>query len=79
MQLVSRIANTVVKYPPMLTASYYSQDETSEKLIGEWMELRGNRDQMVIATKVSTFRNFPASLSTTDTWLSVHISLEEER
>lgn len=29
-----------------------SQDGTSEELIGEWMELRGNRDQMVIATKV---------------------------
>jgi hypothetical protein len=31
-----------------------SQDGTSEELIGEWMELRGNRDQMVIATKVPT-------------------------
>jgi len=30
-----------------------SQNNTSEQLIGEWMELRGNRDQMVIATKVS--------------------------
>ena len=29
-----------------------SQDETSEQIIGEWMELRGVRDQMVIATKV---------------------------
>ncbi|KAK0465941.1 arylalcohol dehydrogenase [Desarmillaria tabescens] len=29
------------------------QDGTSEELIGEWMELRGNRDQMVIATKYS--------------------------
>ena len=29
------------------------QDETSEMFIGEWMEKRGNRDQMVIATKAS--------------------------
>lgn len=26
----------------------------SEEWIGEWMELRGNRDQMVIATKYSS-------------------------
>ena len=30
----------------------FSQEETSEKFIGEWMEARGIRDQMVIATKV---------------------------
>ena len=30
-----------------------SQDETSEIFIGEWMEKRGIRDQMVVATKVS--------------------------
>ncbi|THH13999.1 hypothetical protein EW146_g6282 [Bondarzewia mesenterica] len=35
------------------TACNY-QDGTSEGLIGEWMELRGNRDQMVIATKYSS-------------------------
>ena len=34
------------------TASNY-QDESSEEFIGEWMEKRKNRDQMVIATKVS--------------------------
>ena len=33
------------------TAGNY-QDETSEMFIGEWMETRGIRDQMVIATKV---------------------------
>ena len=33
------------------TANNY-QDESSEKFIGEWMETRGIRDQMVIATKV---------------------------
>ncbi|EPQ55137.1 Aldo/keto reductase [Gloeophyllum trabeum ATCC 11539] len=35
------------------TANNY-QDETSEKFIGEWMEQRGIRDQVVIATKYST-------------------------
>ena len=34
------------------TANNY-QEETSEMFIGEWMEQRGVRDQMVIATKVS--------------------------
>lgn len=29
------------------------QDESSEEFIGEWMETRGIRDQMVVATKVS--------------------------
>ncbi|KAI0767408.1 Aldo/keto reductase [Fomes fomentarius] len=33
------------------TANGY-QEETSEKFIGEWMEERGNRHQMVVATKV---------------------------
>lgn len=28
------------------------QNETSEKFIGEWMETRGIRDQIVVATKV---------------------------
>jgi aryl-alcohol dehydrogenase-like predicted oxidoreductase len=32
------------------TANVY-QAEESEKVIGSWMEDRGNRDQMVIATK----------------------------
>ncbi|GJJ13427.1 hypothetical protein Clacol_007681 [Clathrus columnatus] len=36
------------------TANAY-QDEASESFIGEWMELRGNRDQMVIATKYTNF------------------------
>lgn len=35
------------------TANNY-QDETSEEYIGEWMELRGNRDEIVVATKAST-------------------------
>ena len=36
------------------TASNY-QDQQSETWIGEWMEKRQNRDQMVIATKYTTF------------------------
>ncbi|KAL4744074.1 NADP-dependent oxidoreductase domain-containing protein [Aspergillus similis] len=35
------------------TANNYQQEE-SEKWIGEWMKKRGNRDQMVIATKYTT-------------------------
>lgn len=35
------------------TANNY-QNEESEKWIGEWMKKRGNRDQMVIATKYTT-------------------------
>ena len=30
----------------------FSQDEASEEFIGEWMQVRGIRDQIVIATKV---------------------------
>jgi predicted aldo/keto reductase-like oxidoreductase len=30
----------------------YSQDESSEEFIGEWMKERGNREQIVLATKV---------------------------
>ncbi|EXJ92399.1 aryl-alcohol dehydrogenase AAD14 [Capronia epimyces CBS 606.96] len=40
------------------TANNY-QSEESEKWIGEWMESRGNRDQIVIATKYTTpYRNY---------------------
>lgn len=35
------------------TANNYQKEE-SEKWIGEWMQKRGNRDQMVIATKFTT-------------------------
>ena len=38
------------------TANNY-QDETSEMIIGEWMESRGIRDQIVLATKVWNFSN----------------------
>ena len=36
------------------TANNY-QDGSSEEFIGEWMEVRGLRDQMVIATKVGDY------------------------
>jgi aryl-alcohol dehydrogenase-like predicted oxidoreductase len=35
------------------TANNYQKEE-SEQWIGEWMKKRGNRDQMVIATKFTT-------------------------
>ena len=38
------------------TANTY-QDESSEEFIGEWMEKRGIRDQMVVATKVRNTRH----------------------
>ena len=34
-----------------------SQDETSELFIGEWMEMRGIRNQVFVATKVCFIRN----------------------
>ena len=37
------------------TANNY-QDESSEEFLGEWMEARGVRDQMVVATKVRMVR-----------------------
>ena len=39
------------------TASNYQQEE-SETWIGEWVQQRGNRDQLVLATKYTTF--YPA-------------------
>ncbi len=35
-----------------------SQDETSEEFIGEWVEKRGIRDQVVIATKVCAIQMY---------------------
>ncbi|EED78150.1 predicted protein [Postia placenta Mad-698-R] len=44
------------------TANNY-QDETSEKFIGEWMETRRVRDQMVVATKyTSNLKNWDKSI-----------------
>ncbi|KAJ0414793.1 Aldo/keto reductase [Aspergillus carlsbadensis] len=45
------------------TANNYQQEE-SEQWIGEWMKERGNRDQMVIATKYTT--GFRTSHRTTE-------------
>ena len=39
----------------ILNTTRHSQDETSEMFIGEWMESRGIRNEMVIATKVRTY------------------------
>ena len=40
------------KFPYFLYLPKDSQDGESEELIGEWMEAKGIRDQMVVATKV---------------------------
>ena len=64
------------------TANNY-QDEESEEWIGEWMEQRGVRDQMVVATKYTT--DFKAgkrtkhslhSNYTGNSHKSMHVSLE---
>lgn len=63
------------------TSSNY-QEEESEKWIGEWMEKRGNRDQMVIATKFTTCYRKPHAgkeiiINTTGNGTkSLHLSLE---
>ncbi|TCD65718.1 hypothetical protein EIP91_002294 [Steccherinum ochraceum] len=64
------------------TANNY-QDETSEIFIGEWMESRGIRDQMVIATKYTTNykRGEPDSFGqkaqyTGNNVKSMHVSVE---
>ncbi|KAF8120577.1 NADP-dependent oxidoreductase domain-containing protein [Boletus edulis] len=63
------------------TANNY-QDQTSEQFIGEWAELRGIRDQLVIATKYSS--NYMRGndkvrqkvLYTGNSIKSMHVSLE---
>ncbi|EMD38809.1 hypothetical protein CERSUDRAFT_81624 [Gelatoporia subvermispora B] len=63
------------------TANSY-RDESSEQYIGEWMEQRGNRDQMVIATKYATcFKSKDPSIKqkthyTGNTLKALHISVE---
>ncbi|KAI0943501.1 hypothetical protein AcW1_002650 [Taiwanofungus camphoratus] len=62
------------------TANNY-QDETSEAFIGEWMEARGNRDQMVIATKYTTNFKRAANIPMKSTFVgnnvkSMHVSVE---
>lgn len=63
------------------TANNY-QDETSEQFIGEWMERRQNRDQMVIATKYSTNFKRAAELPQKTSYVgnnikSLHVSVEQ--
>ncbi|KAI0718243.1 Aldo/keto reductase [Cerioporus squamosus] len=63
------------------TANNY-QDESSEEFIGEWMEKRGIRDQMVIATKyASNFKRGDESVRqkvhyTGNNMKAMHISVE---
>ncbi|KAF9064590.1 NADP-dependent oxidoreductase domain-containing protein [Rhodocollybia butyracea] len=63
------------------TANGY-QDESSEEFIGEWMEKRGIRDQLVIATKYTTnFKRSDSSIVqkanyTGNNVKSMHISVE---
>lgn len=58
------------------------QDETSEEFIGEWMEKKGIRDQIVLATKYTTnFKrgtdNIPVKINYTgNSHKSMHISVE---
>ncbi|KAE9409773.1 Aldo/keto reductase [Gymnopus androsaceus JB14] len=63
------------------TANNY-QNESSEEFIGEWMEKRGNRDQIVVATKYTTnFKLGNTSIKqhvnyTGNNAKSLHISVE---
>ncbi|KAJ3926920.1 MAG: NADP-dependent oxidoreductase domain-containing protein [Lentinula lateritia] len=63
------------------TANNY-QDESSEQFIGEWMEQRGIRDQIVLATKYTTnFKRGNDSIAqkanyTGNNLKSMHISVE---
>ncbi|KAF7291847.1 Aldo-ket-red domain-containing protein [Mycena chlorophos] len=63
------------------TANTY-QDETSEMFIGEWMEARGIRDQLVIATKYTSNwkRNQDGFLNKAsyvgNSFKSMHVSVE---
>ncbi|EIM83812.1 Aldo/keto reductase [Stereum hirsutum FP-91666 SS1] len=65
------------------TANNY-QDEVSEEWVGEWMEQRGNRDQIVVATKYSCnyklnapATQYPIKVSYVgNNAKSLHISLE---
>lgn len=62
------------------TANAY-QDESSEDFIGEWMEKRGIRDQIVVATKYTTNFKRGANIAqkthyTGNNLKSLHISVE---
>ncbi|THU99485.1 Aldo/keto reductase [Dendrothele bispora CBS 962.96] len=63
------------------TANNY-QDETSEEWLGEWMESRNIRDQIVLATKYTTcFKTMDPSIAQTTNYVgnnskSLHVSLK---
>ncbi|KAH9852931.1 aryl-alcohol dehydrogenase [Lenzites betulinus] len=63
------------------TANNY-QDESSEEFLGEWMEARGVRDQMVVATKYTTnFKRGQKDIKQQTNYIgnnmkSLHISVE---
>ena len=65
------------------TSNIYNSED-SERLIGEWMEKRGNRDQMVIATKYGAGykshdrQNFPLQSNYTGpSAKSMHVSVRD--
>ncbi|EIW56681.1 aryl-alcohol dehydrogenase [Trametes versicolor FP-101664 SS1] len=64
------------------TANNY-QDESSEEFLGEWMETRGIRDQMVIATKFTTdYKRGKTDIKQHSAYVgnstkSLHISVEQ--
>jgi len=65
------------------TANNY-QDETSEQFIGEWMEQRGNRSQLFIATKYTSYYKrgqatgfVPHAVYVGNNIKSMHVSVEE--
>ena len=56
------------------TANNY-QNEESEMWIGEWMEKRGVRDQMVVATKVCCYAGpYDSCIASTNVWYSLRLA-----
>ncbi|KAH9166981.1 YNL331Cp-like protein, partial [Lactarius sanguifluus] len=63
-----------------LICSNYCQDESPEAFIGEWVEKRGIRDQLVLATKYSinykrTLKSHMVTYSGSNT-MSLHLSVD---
>ncbi|KAE9394042.1 Aldo/keto reductase [Gymnopus androsaceus JB14] len=56
-----------------------AQDETSEQFIGEWMEKRGIRDQIVVATKYTSNSNLKKPTNARSMHISVEASLKKLR
>ncbi|KAL4251027.1 Aryl-alcohol dehydrogenase [NADP(+)] [Abortiporus biennis] len=64
------------------TANAY-QDETSEQFIGEWMEKKGNRDQIIISSKYTTnykrgAKDIPQQSQYTGAWNILSRDFERE-